>query len=336
VTRSPDERCPVCGATETRWRFRAGDRLYRTTERTFDVVECRGCGLGRLHPQPQPAELARYYPQSYWFAPRADRAGRAAEAYRRLVLRDHVAFARRALAGNRSARPVLDVGCGGGLFLRLLRDHGHRVVGLDSSPQAAAVAWGQQGVPAVCGALVPAPFRPESFAAVTLYHVLEHVPDPAAYLDAARTLLEPGGRLVVQVPDASSWQARLLRERWSGADVPRHLFHFRRDNLERLLRSTGFEILRRKHFSLRDGPAGLATSLAPGLDPMARRIRRLDRSAGTALLRDLAYFGLVLACFPAAAAEAACGCGSTIMVEARKAPPSPPDRDTRRPSRDAS
>ena len=126
----------------------------------------------------------------------------------------------------------------------------------------------------MCGTLAQAPFAPGSCAAVTMFHVLEHLYDPASYLRAAHELLAPDGRLIVQVPNAACWQFLLLGERWNGIDVPRHLTDFRASDLDRLLESCGFEVLRHKHFSLRDNPAGLATSLAPKLDPMARRIRQ--------------------------------------------------------------
>jgi cyclopropane fatty-acyl-phospholipid synthase-like methyltransferase len=151
-----------------------------------------------------------------------------------------------------------------------------------------------------------------------MYHVVEHLYDPAAYLDVAHQLLKSDGRLIVQVPNAASWQFLLLGERWSGADIPRHLFDFRAPQLEILLDNCGFEVVRWKHFSLRDNPAGLATSLAPWLDPMARRIRRVKETSGLRLAKDLAYFALVLASVPFAVLEACCGEGSTVMVEARK------------------
>jgi SAM-dependent methyltransferase len=215
---------------------------------------------------------------------------------------------------------VLDVGCGGGLLLRLLKERGHRVVGFDFSESAASAAWRGQGVPAVCGDFASTPFGPESFRAVTMYHVLEHLYDPATYLDVAHRLLKPDGRLVVQVPNAASWQFLLLSEKWSGADIPRHLLDFRASELEILLDNCGFEVVRWKYFSLRDNPAGLATSLAPSLDPMARRIRKAPETPGLRLAKDLLYFALVLAAVPFSLLEAACRQGSTVMVEARKKP----------------
>jgi SAM-dependent methyltransferase len=264
--------------------------------------------------------LAGYYPADYWFLPGGSLAERLEEAYRRFVLSDHVAFVQRALEDSGEAGPVLDAGCGGGLFLRILKDAGTPVAGLDSSPRAAAIAWQGNGVPCFCGDLASAPLADGSCAAVTMFHVLEHLEDPSAYLRAAGRLLAPKGRLIVQVPNAGCWQFLLLGENWSGIDVPRHLIDFRGRDLENLLDSCGFQVLRRKHFSLRDNPAGLATSVAPGLDPMARRVRRTAEAPLAKLIKDAVYFGLVLAAVPFTALESVCGAGSTIMIEARKKP----------------
>jgi SAM-dependent methyltransferase len=298
--------------------FSATDRLCRTTDREFLVVECRQCRLIRLYPQPSPSELRNFYPPNYWFKAGAGATDQLEEAYRRLVLRDHVRFVERALRDSGEEGPVLDVGCGGGLFLRLMKECGAQVAGLDFSLDAAGVAWHENGVPAVCGTLTRAPFPAGSCAAVTMFHVLEHLYDPSSYLEAARDLLKPNGRLVIQVPNASCWQFLLLGERWMGLDVPRHLFNFKKKDIDVLLDSCGFEILRYKHFSLRDNPPSLATSLAPGLDPMSRRVRQTPESPRMRLFKDLLYLGLVAASIPFTLLEAACRAGSTVMVEARK------------------
>lgn len=309
--------CLVCGCDRYAALFKASDRLYGTTTREFAVVRCGDCGLVRLDPAPAPSELHRYYPENYWFAPDQSAASRLEESYRRLVLRDHVRFVEQALRRSTARGPLLDVGCGGGLFLGMMRERGFRVLGLDNSREAAAIAWRRQQAPAACGLMENAPFPAGSVAGLTMFHVLEHLYDPRAYLIAARSLLARDGRLVVQVPNAASWQFRLLGRSWNGVDVPRHLFDFRDRDMEKLLESCGFEVLRRKYFSLRDNPAGLASSLAPSLDPMARRVRRIDEGGGVRLLKDLAYLALVIASVPFTVAEAACRAGSTVMIEAR-------------------
>ncbi len=93
---------------------------------------------------------------------------------------------------------------------------------------------------------------------------------------------------------------------------------FRAEDLRSLVEQKGFKLLRTKHFSLRDNPAGFASSLAPRLDPMARRIRRIDETPAVRLLRNLSYFAIAAAALPFTLLEAACGAGSTVMLDARK------------------
>jgi SAM-dependent methyltransferase len=310
--------CPACSHEKGVLLFRSTDRLYATTGEEFTIVECDGCRLIRIDPQPDPGVLSKYYPPAYWFAPGETVAERLEEAYRRLVLADHVRFVTRALENSDESGPVLDVGCGGGLFLRLMAENGVPVIGHEISLEAARVATHINGVPALCGLLPKAALPAQSCAVVTMFHLLEHLYDPAAYLESAHQLLKPKGRLVIQVPNAYSWQALLFGKRWNGYDVPRHLYDFKQRDIENLLDACGFEPVRWKHFSLRDNPAGLATTLAPTLDPMSRRVRRLEESPGTRLARNLIYMALVIAALPFTIVEAACRAGSTIMVEARK------------------
>ena len=310
------ETCPGCGSRESRRVFCGSDRLYRTTDKRFSVVECSGCRLLRLNPWPSAGELQQYYPDTYWFSPQESAVSRLEESYRRLVLRDHVSFVTGAIRPTDGV--VLDVGCGGALFGRLLSDRGYRVLGLDYSHQAARVAWRDNGVPVVASVFSAAPFPENSFAAVTMFHVLEHLYDPGSYLETAWRLLRPGGRLILQVPNAASWQFLLFGERWNGLDMPRHLINFRASDLNSMVAQKRFEVVRTKYFSLRDNPAGFASSLAPNLDPMARRVRGIAESPQARLLKNLVYLGLTVAAVPFAALEAACRAGSSVMIEARK------------------
>ncbi len=307
-------RCPICEESGYTQVFTSTDTLYGTTSKPFHVVTCARCGLLRLHPQPTAEDLAQFYPANYWFP-----GAGLAEKYRRVVLRDHVRFVARAIARCGETGPVVDAGCGGGLFLSLMRERGYRVIGVDFSAEAARIAWKSKGVPAVCASLGGgSPIREGSCAAVTMFHVVEHLYDARPFLDAARSMLAPNGRLVVQVPNADSWQFALFGKNWNGIDIPRHLVNYRASDLEVLLKRSGFEVVRRKHFSLRDNPAGFATSVAPRLDPMRRRVRGVKESWRKAIVKDGLYFGLVVASLAPAAIEALFGRGSTIMVEARK------------------
>jgi SAM-dependent methyltransferase len=310
--------CLMCGSDRATLLFCQTDRLYGTTDKQFGIVRCDQCGLMRLDPQPTPEELRCYYPDTYWFAPDRSVVARLEETYRRVVLRGHVRFVARALRATTASGPLLDVGCGGGLFLGMMRQRGFHVAGLDTSSEAAAMAWRYHGVPAVVADLERAPFSSGSFAGITMSHVLEHLYDPRVYLAAAHRLLKPDGRLVIFVPNAASLQFAILGRRWNGLDVPRHLFDYRDRDIEKMFEMTGFQVVRRSYFSLRDNPAGLATSLAPGLDPMARRVRRVPEGPAGRLTKDLAHFALVAAALPLTWVEAALRAGSTVMMEARR------------------
>jgi SAM-dependent methyltransferase len=307
--------CPACQNTGLRVLFEARDRLYRTSRETFRIVECEKCRLIRLDPQPcgVPAlEHPTRWPAGNTLADRVERA------YRRFLLSDHAGFVMRAIEEAGEPGTVLDLSPDGGLFRSVLAQRGVQAIGMDCSPAAAAANWKTHGAPCFCGSLVAAPLAPASCRAVLMLHVLEHTPNPSAWVEAAYTLLREGGRLVVQVPNAACWEFLLLGENWNGLDVPRHLIDFRARDLEALLGACGFEVLRRKNFSVRDSPGGLAKSLAPGLDPVIRRARGAVEKPAQKLLKHLLWLGLMVAAVPVTVLEAACRAGSTIMIEARK------------------
>lgn len=234
------------------------------------------------------------------------------------MLRDHVNFVVRAVQDSGERGLLVDVGCGGGLFAAMMRERGLPVLGLETSRAAAKVAWETNRVAVICGDLAHSPVVNESCAAVTMFHVLEHLHDPVGYLHSARALLRPNGRLIVQIPNASSWQFLMFGEYWNGVDVPRHLINYRQKDIENLLDYCGFEVIRRKQFSLRDNPAGFASSVAPSLDPMARRVRGIKESTAVKLVKDALYMALVIGSLPFTLFEAACGAGSTVMLEAKR------------------
>ena len=94
------------------------------------------------------------------------------------------------------------------------------MLGLDLSPEAAAIAARENGVQVVTATLAGACFPDASFGVVTMFHVLEHVLDPCAVLTEVHRVLRPGGRVVLQVPNIDSWQSRLFGPKWWGLHGP--------------------------------------------------------------------------------------------------------------------
>lgn len=295
--------------------FEAGDRVYRSFPERYRIVECAHCRLIRLDPDPKlPATLAH---PSRWPAGNS-LADRFERACRRFVLSDHASFIARAVEEAGDDGPVLDFSPEGGLLRSILAERGVPVVGVDDSAAAAADNWKTHGAPSACASLLAPPLAPSSCRAVIMLRVVEHFNAPLPPIEAAYALLRPGGRLILQAPNAACWQFLLLGENWSGLDVPRHRIEFRLSDLEELLHAAGFEVLRRKHFLLHDSPAGLAKSLAPWLVPGVRRARGVVESPAMKVAKDLLWCGLVVASVPFTVLEAACRAGASVMLEARK------------------
>ena len=134
---------------------------------------------------------------------------------------------------------LLDVGCGSGDWLVSMRELGWEVTGVDFDENAARVGR-QKGLTVNCGALEQQKFASDSFDAVTLNHVIEHVPDPVGTLRECIRILKPGGQLVVFTPNGLSLGHQIYKEHWRGLEPPRHLHIFSRQSLHRALGLSGF------------------------------------------------------------------------------------------------
>lgn len=256
--------CPACDCAT----FRA-DRLLRVwvdgrpTDERFDAVRCDGCGLVYLNPRPAPEALARYYSEDYaCYHERRHREVRGADG---LIMRCAygspaaqpgaagrllaalVSLARTpeqagfGLAWHGEGR-LLDFGCGQGTFLRRMHELGWKVEGMDFSPHAAE-ALKDSGIHVYVGTLPHPELKGRKFDVITMRHSLEHVPTPGSVLEAARELLAPGGRLVIQVPNYAGWDVQQYGDAAVGVDAPRHLLHFEPETLRRILERAGFRVL---------------------------------------------------------------------------------------------
>ena len=125
----------------------------------------------------------------------------------------------------RGAKRLLDVGCGDGASLALLKHAGWDVWGVEMNAQAAARA-AQAGARVFTGSFEEAPLPAESFDIIRMWHVLEHVDDPRVVIDKAVRLLAPGGELIIGVPNVNAFYRWLFGAAWAGWDLPRHLYHF--------------------------------------------------------------------------------------------------------------
>lgn len=214
-------------------------------------MRCRGCGLRYLAPQPTAEELAELYGAAYFRrsepgAPGYDRYLDELEELRAMF--DHRLDL---LPGVPGGRALLDVGAAAGVFVERARARHWDAWGIEPSAWAAEQARTRLRQPVTTGALRDQALPDASIDVVTLWEVIEHLPDPATELREIRRITRPGGLLAMSTPDAGSLVARLLGGRWPGwGKVPEHLYFFDRRTLRRLIEATGYEVLEMRYVPL--------------------------------------------------------------------------------------
>jgi SAM-dependent methyltransferase len=163
---------------------------------------------------------------------------------------------------TRGKGKVLDIGCGSGRFLHLLGRRGdYTLYGseLPGPPAARAARFPEIRLS------VGTAFHPEVEAsgldAVTMFHVIEHIEDPAAVIKKIYAALKPGGYFYVSFPNIHSWQGRFFQGDWLHLDPPRHLVMFHPVHFEQYMKKMGFEEVHRSGFSIEQNPFGMVQSL---------------------------------------------------------------------------
>ena len=245
--------CNLCGSKCTSLLFVAQDYISREY---FNVVKCDVCGLVYTNPRPSSEEIETFYAQHYYGRQNL-RFKALVEVPIRLVRRQR---SRKILRLMDSGR-ILDVGCGRGRMLDEFKRRGWETFGTELSEQAAGAAREEFGLNVRSIPLEDWGFEDKFFDAITLWHVLEHLPDPRGTLREVSRILKDDGLLVVSTPNFDSFQAKVSKEKWFHLDVPRHYYHFSTGTLTQMLESVGFRVWRQHLFSLEYDPFGLMQSL---------------------------------------------------------------------------
>ncbi len=240
--------CQACGCESARPTFSIAGL-------TSDVVVCQNCGLGMLHPMPSSDEIATFYPKEY-YGDTGAKFEPLVEMMVRMVASRHARFLVR---GMPQGARVLDIGCGRGVLLSTLADQGLEVHGVEHNEMAIEGADPRAEI-RIAPRLSEAGYPDDFFDEVIIWHVLEHLSQPRETIDEIHRILRPGGRLVVAVPNFSSYQSRWAKDDWFHLDLPRHLFHFSIPALRSLLKTCNFQLDSEHHFSLRQNPFGWVQS----------------------------------------------------------------------------
>lgn len=213
---------------------------------THTVERCQICGLEFLHPQPEVADLHAVYDEQYFRS--GDSQARGYDLYEADQENLLKTFRRRftALAAHfKEPRhcSLLDVGCALGYFLAVAAEAGWDARGVEISAWAATAARRRFGLDVRQGSLAAVEFPPSRFDLITLWDVLEHLPDPRGALTRCHELLKPKGYLALSTPNTAGLLRKLTGRRWVEYKIPEHLYFFDPATIRALLAKSGFRPL---------------------------------------------------------------------------------------------
>lgn len=224
--------CNLCGSADSRFLF---------TKNQYPIVRCRECGLTYAIPDENIC-FQDYYNEGYF---RGDKTKYGYTDYyseREYIRYNFNRYWKKAKQYINSGR-VLDVGCATGLFLECA-GRGWQRYGLDISEYASKIAQDTIGPTIERCHLLEAPWPSEAFDLITMWDVLDHLPNPMENLFKCNRLLRKGGILILNVGDISSFFAKICGKRWYIMIPPTHLYFFNKRTIMAMLKKAGFKILK--------------------------------------------------------------------------------------------
>ncbi len=198
--------------------------------------------LEMLITKPQPSNLDKYYESATYIS--------HTDANRTLVDKIYQAVKKYSLSRKvrilekycNTEKTVLDFGAGTGDFLFVAQEKGWKIHGVEPNWGARKRA-SEKGVNLI--AKIPEDHS-DKYDVVTLWHVLEHLPNLEDHVSQLSQLLLPGGTIIVAVPNFKSYDAKHYKEFWAAYDVPRHLWHFSRTSIQKLFASSDMDLIATK------------------------------------------------------------------------------------------
>lgn len=217
------KQCPVCGESDFSSYLTTND--FFVSGEKFEIKQCAGCEMKITFNAKDEYHIGRYYQSEEYVSHSNTGKGIVNSVYH--LVRKYMLGQKRKLIEKVSKNHlghILDVGTGTGFFLNEMKIHGWKVEGTEKSPEARKFAEDHFDLN-----LKPADallnFDRNSFDVITLWHVLEHIHRLNEYMDAFSRVLKPEGKLIIALPNWSSFDARYYEKYWAAWDVPRHLWH---------------------------------------------------------------------------------------------------------------
>ena len=232
------EKCPVCSGGSLNPFLVVKD--HSVSGESFKLVKCAGCSLVMTQSHPDQSSIGPYYASEDYISHSNTSKGLVNRLYH-LVRKYMLGKKRQVVESYHQSGKLLDIGAGTGYFAAHMRDAGWQVTGLEPDSGARKVAAEQLNL-----TLQPIEkldhIAQDTFDAVTMWHVLEHVHALNDNMVRIKSILKDDGLLVIAVPNYTSRDAGKYGEYWAAYDVPRHLWHFSPEAMRHLLDRHGFRL----------------------------------------------------------------------------------------------
>ena len=229
--------CPICEGKDFSAYRKSKD--FMVTNETFCIVNCKNCGFKFTNPRPDENDLMKYYESPQYISHKNKSNSLINFVYKNV--RKITVQQKAKLVGKLTNKgAILDYGCGTGEFLKACQDQGWQICGVEPAPAAAEQA-ARLTQTEIFGSIFDIG-NEKSHDAITLWHVLEHVPQLDETFIRIKQLLKPNGKIVIALPNYTSPDAQMYEEFWAGYDLPRHLYHFDKNTVSALLSKHRFEL----------------------------------------------------------------------------------------------
>jgi 2-polyprenyl-3-methyl-5-hydroxy-6-metoxy-1,4-benzoquinol methylase len=231
--------CPICNDSNTQIAIESQD--FSLTQNSFSILHCNHCCFRFTTPVPNQDEIGRYYKFNNYISHTDTKEGWMNQLYhfvRTKTLADKTKWVQSLFTGHKGH--ILDIGAGTGAFAHAMQQKAWKVTGLEPDAITREKAFEiyqlhLQSTDTIFD-------LPENeFEVITMWHVLEHVHALKPYLNQCFKSLKHNGRLIIAVPNYTSFDARYYQKYWAAYDLPRHLYHFSPKSMSILLNEMGFD-----------------------------------------------------------------------------------------------
>ena len=236
--------CPVCRSANISPALSAKD--YTVSSQIFSIEKCNDCTGMFTQDVPPQEVIGTYYQSENYVSHSNTQKGLINRLYH--SIRKITLTVKRNLIKKETGittGKILDAGCGTGAFLNEMKNSGWAITGLEPDETARKNALELFNInPLPSNKIFD--FPPESFDAITMWHVLEHVHQLQEYIAQLKKLLTKNGRLFIAVPNYTSYDAQHYNQYWAAYDVPRHLYHFSPQSIKILMAAHGLQVIKMK------------------------------------------------------------------------------------------